>query len=57
MVSASGDHFEVEGDKQGWGKNNVRVCISFLTEEEIEAGFRAWGSVLQELYPQLYTTN
>lgn len=57
VVLASGDHFEVEGDKQGWGKNNVRVCISFLTEEEIEAGFRAWGSVLQELYPQLYTTN
>ncbi|KAK6454144.1 valine--pyruvate aminotransferase [Scheffersomyces xylosifermentans] len=54
VVLASGDHFEVSGDLKGWGKNCVRLCISYLTDEEIEAGIRTWGKVLQETYPELY---
>ncbi|KAM9892588.1 hypothetical protein OXX69_011973, partial [Metschnikowia pulcherrima] len=54
VVIAEGFHFEVEGDSKGWGKNCARLCVAFLTEEEIEKGIRKWGDIMKREYPELY---
>ena len=54
VVIAEGFHFEVEGDSKGWGKNCARLCVAFLTEEEIEEGIRKWGDIMKREYPELY---
>lgn len=54
IVLADGNLFDVLGDERGWGKTLVRVCVSFLEEEQIDEGIRVWGEVLKEGWPQLY---
>lgn len=55
VILAGGNNFEVCGDERGWGKNSVRLSISYLTENEIERGIQLWGEVLREIYPDLYS--
>ncbi|SCV06241.1 LANO_0H25202g1_1 [Lachancea nothofagi CBS 11611] len=43
LVLADGSLFEVKGDEKNWGKQCVRLCISFATSEEIKEGMRIWG--------------
>lgn len=45
IILASGTHFEVVNNKQGW-ENCVRLCFSFLPPEDIEYGIKVWGSLL-----------
>lgn len=54
VILASGDHFEVSGDPRHWGKNSVRLSISYLEEEKIILGIEKWGTVLKQEYPHLY---
>ncbi|ODV78868.1 PLP-dependent transferase [Suhomyces tanzawaensis NRRL Y-17324] len=54
VVLAGGEHFEVVGDIQNWGKNSVRLSLSYLTEDEIEKGIKTWGEVLKQEHPELY---
>lgn len=54
VVIANGDHFEVTGDVLGWGKKGARLCVSMLTEEEIEEGIRKWGEFLGENHGELF---
>lgn len=54
VVLASGNHFEVSGDHRDWGKNSVRLSISYLEEEDIVKGIEEWAKVLKKEYPQLY---
>lgn len=43
IIFAGGDAFEVVNNKQGWS-DSIRLCFSFLTEEEIEAGIKELGN-------------
>ncbi|KAH3901851.1 related to 2-aminoadipate transaminase [Saccharomycodes ludwigii] len=45
VLLANGNDFEVYGDenKEGWGKNSVRLSCSYLESDEIENGIRLWG--------------
>lgn len=54
VVIAEGHHFEVEGDKKGWGAHYARLCVALLTEEQIEEGIKQWGLVLRKEHPELY---
>ncbi|GEQ66832.1 hypothetical protein JCM33374_g495 [Metschnikowia sp. JCM 33374] len=54
VIIAEGFHFEVEGDAKGWGTNSARLCVAYLTEEEIEEGIRKWGEIMRREYPALY---
>ncbi|CAH2355817.1 uncharacterized protein CLIB1423_35S00276 [[Candida] railenensis] len=54
IIVASGDSFEVNGDRKGWGKNSVRLSISLLSEEQIEKGIQVWAEVLKKEYPSIY---
>lgn len=57
VILASGDNFEVCGDVKGWGKNCVRLAISYLTEEHIEEGIKKWGEVLRREDGQAFQTS
>lgn len=46
VLIPQGGNFEVHGNAQGWGQRGARLCISLLTEEEIESGLETWASVL-----------
>lgn len=48
VVLATGDHFEVFGDPQGWGEHGIRLSLSALSAEEIEEGIKIWGEVCKE---------
>lgn len=54
VLLPSGSNFEVEGDSKGWGRTSTRMCIAFLTEDQIEEGIRKWGAIMQREYPHLY---
>lgn len=54
VIIPDGTHFEVSGDIIGWGKKGARLCVSLLSEKQIENGIRFWGEVLKEMYPDLY---
>jgi DNA-binding transcriptional MocR family regulator len=54
VILASGKHFEVLGDERSWGKNSVRLCVSYLETADIVAGIEKWGQVLRQTYPNLY---
>lgn len=54
VVIANGTHFEVTGDVLGWGQKGARLCVSLLTEEEIEEGIRKWGEFLREKHGELF---
>ncbi|CUM65549.1 uncharacterized protein PRCAT00003195001 [Priceomyces carsonii] len=54
VILASGKHFEVHGDTKGWGRNCVRLAVSYLSESEIDEGIKKWGQVLRREYPELY---
>lgn len=54
VILAGGENFEVRGDPRGWGRNCVRLCISYLEVDDIEKGLQLWGEVLREMYPHLY---
>lgn len=54
VILASGKHFEVSGDTRNWGKNSVRLAISYLEEDEINVGIEKWGKLLKEMHPELY---
>ena len=43
VVLANGDDFEVTSDKYGWGSKSVRLCISLMSEDDIEKGVQLWG--------------
>ncbi|KAI5962985.1 YEY2 [Candida pseudojiufengensis] len=51
VILAGGEHFEVlgESNKHDWGKSCSRLCISFLTSEEIEQGIKLWGETIHEV--------
>lgn len=54
VIIAEGFHFEVEGDSKGWGINSARLCVAYLTEEEIQEGIAKWEEVIKSEYPELY---
>ena len=54
IILASGNNFEVCGDEKGWGKNSVRLSVSFLNEHEIEEGIRKWGDVLRREHIEIF---
>jgi DNA-binding transcriptional MocR family regulator len=54
IILASGNNFEVCGDEKGWGKNSVRLSVSFLNEHEIEKGIRKWGDVLRRKHIEVF---
>lgn len=45
---APGNKFEVYGDERGWGKHGVRLSVSHLEKEDIEAGVKIWGDVCKQ---------
>ncbi|ANZ77132.1 BA75_04143T0 [Komagataella pastoris] len=47
VLLASGDKCEVEGDCRHWGLHSVRLCLSYLTEEEMTEGVKIWGRVCE----------
>mmetsp|Transcript_6226 Transcript_6226/g.7696 ORF Transcript_6226/g.7696 Transcript_6226/m.7696 type:complete len:441 (+) Transcript_6226:398-1720(+) len=54
IILASGSNFEVCGDEKGWGKNSVRLSVSFLNVHEIENGIRRWGEVLRREHIEIF---
>lgn len=54
VIIASGSNFEVDDDFKDWGHYAVRLCVSYLTSEEIEKGIEIFGDVLRKEYPHLY---
>ncbi|KAK6202547.1 valine--pyruvate aminotransferase [Scheffersomyces amazonensis] len=54
VTLAGGENFEVAGDTRDWGRNSVRLSLSYLPEEELRLGIKLWGKVLQEKHPELY---
>lgn len=54
VVIADGSNFEVLGDPLGWGQSHARLCVAFLSEEQIERGIMLWGDVIQRDHPDLY---
>ncbi|KAK6464920.1 valine--pyruvate aminotransferase [Scheffersomyces coipomensis] len=54
VILAGGDNFEVAGDTRGWGKTSVRLSLSYLPEEDLEEGIKAWGKVLKEKHPNIF---
>ncbi|VEU20508.1 DEKNAAC101294 [Brettanomyces naardenensis] len=48
VVLATGDNFEVTGDRKGWGSHGVRLSLSFLSPGEIEEGIKIWGDVCKD---------
>lgn len=57
IILASGSNFEVCGDEKGWGKNSVRLSVSFLTESQIQDGIRRWGDVLRREHPEIFKSS
>ncbi|ODV61926.1 2-aminoadipate transaminase [Ascoidea rubescens DSM 1968] len=49
LILAGGDDFEVSGDVKGWGRNSVRVAVSYMEKEDIIRGFQIWGETIQSL--------
>lgn len=49
VVLAGGETCEVTGNEKGWGKSCVRVCISYLSEDELVEGVKIWGDVCRKL--------
>jgi DNA-binding transcriptional MocR family regulator len=49
VIIPGGEYFEVVGDEKNWGKNCVRLSISFLSDDEIEEGIKIWGKVIEEV--------
>lgn len=47
VILAGGDNFEVYNNTQGWN-NCVRLCLSFLTSEQIEEGFKIWAELFED---------
>lgn len=47
VILAGGEHFEVFGDERGWGKQCVRLSLSYLTSKEIRQGIKLWGEAIE----------
>lgn len=54
VIIAEGFHFEVEGDPHNWGQSCARLCVAYLSTEEIEQGIELLGQVLRQECPEVY---
>ncbi|GMM29458.1 2-aminoadipate transaminase [Martiniozyma asiatica (nom. inval.)] len=45
---APGKNFEVVGEELNWGKNGVRLSISYLQADKIDEGIKIWGDVCKQ---------
>lgn len=54
VIIPHGFYFEVNGDEKGWGTHCARLCVAYLTPDEIDEGIQKWASILKRDHPELY---